>query len=509
MKNYALTGVVVLLLVSLLAGVGYAENVGGSQQRDVSFKAGPTTPSEGLSLVWLETVVYPRIVERAGQLSLFARMPQKVKAVTVSFDFDDQEVNLVSSDGMAWTCFYTVPDKVIDGVHVARFKVTGQNERSVVRTLDFFVDQQIAQALDSKESQLLAEREKGWEVSITADQAYLADEQGDLKGFRSFRKVNRYEKMVGLYKVPWYRVRFRDGTEGWVIASKVTEPTQELYQQGYTYFERGDFKKAAFYYSKALMVDPSFHKARYWLAKSYYRNGDEFLATQELLALLKADPGNSNVQVLATKLAQNYFDRAHRHFSAGRYQQAVIQYQKVVELKPSFITAQIELGQCFKKLGFDAKAREVWIAAFTFDPENAEIRALLNVGQTEVAELIEESTTLAQEEPLHEIPPLKVVLFEADSIKVVKNSITSKGTKVFAALSEVLNLTKSYGTLVREKGWQVRPSGDEYLVTFVCEQDRSGSGKSFVEEYFSWRVDQATQKIVPHNKNAKLLMSSW
>ncbi|MBU0686945.1 MAG: tetratricopeptide repeat protein [Candidatus Margulisbacteria bacterium] len=515
MKKVILAGIVLILVMSF-ASMLQAYDMEVVKSGNVSILAGPTRANEDLALVWLETIVSPRVVENQGNLALFARMTSQVSAVSVSFDFDGKEIPLTSTDGISWNTFYALPPGVAEGVHVASFKIM-QGDRFVERSLDFFVNQDLASEVDVQENTVLMEKEKGWPVTINASQAYLANAAGEVTGFKSFKNVIKNEPVTGLYKAPWYRVRFADGTEGWVIASQVEEPTYSFYEKGYSYYAKKDYQTAAYFYSKALVVDPAYYKARYWLAKSYYKMGKQYLAVRELVDLLRRDPGNYNAGILSTILAQEQFAKAHQHFINGEYQQAVIAYEGVIDLKPSFVTAQIEMGDCYKKMGFDVLAKETWMAALTNDPENNSAKIRLDMDETQIAETMLQKEEAAKVEPKIAAPSQAAEKPKAEeksvalseSISIVKTARTDKGTAIQKAITDVIELTKSYGTLVRVRGWKVEPQGRDLFVTFTCEQDRSGSGASYSTEQFSWKVDQATQKINPHNVNARLLMSSW
>jgi tetratricopeptide (TPR) repeat protein len=511
MNKILLTGVTIIFGLGLFSPWVCAVDLSGIPRESLVISAGPTSPGEELSLVWLETVAHPKKVAKGGRLSLLTVATSKIQGVTVAFDFDPKEFQLVSADGMSWNGSYALPTRLSEGVHVAHFTIRGGRGRSVVRSLEFFVDASSAQEIDARQDQLLAEKEKGWPIKVSGKSAFLADERGEVVGFKPTRSVNEDDKIIGLYKEPWYRVRFADGTEGWVIATSVQEPADEFYLQGYSDFVRGDFTGAAQNYQKALLVDANLHKARYWLAKSYLKLGKDSLAADELAALLKSDPTNYNAGILATRLSDQYFSRAHADFTGGDYQKAVMAYQKALELKPTFVTAQVELGQCYQRLGYAAKAREAWVAAFVLDPENQSVRAFLDMGKSEIAgTLVERDETAEPNSSATEVAGERAGSADYSmSIDVIKNARTQKGTAVHRALSDVLALTKSYGTLVKEKGWSAESKDNRVLVSFALLQDQSGSGKNFKEEYFSWAVDQSTQNVMPLNKNAKLLMSSW
>jgi hypothetical protein len=90
-----------------------------------------------------------------------------------------------------------------------------------------------------------------------------------------------------------------------------------------------------------------------------------------------------------------------------------------------------------------------------------------------------------------------------DSLVIVKNTKTNKGTKIESALRSVITLTKSLGTPVVEKGWNIQNKVDGAIVVFICEQ---GSG---AQESFEWKVDVDSKHVSACNENARLLMARW
>ncbi|MFA6548927.1 MAG: tetratricopeptide repeat protein, partial [Candidatus Margulisiibacteriota bacterium] len=186
--------------------------------------------------------------------------------------------------------------------------------------------------------------------------------------------------------------------------------------------------------------------------------------------------------------------------SAGRLNEAVVNYQKVLDLKPNSTASWIELGQSYSRLGLPFEARNAWREALKIEPENNEIRALLDKFQYMAAAKKEGKIW---EKIAAKSPSVLPSTVAEDSLQCVKVSKTQKGTKIDTALRSVVALTKSLGTPVIEKGWQTYKQGDKFLVRYLCEQ---GAG---MLEAFEWMVDIDTKKVSASNDNARLLMGRW
>ncbi|MFA4858851.1 MAG: tetratricopeptide repeat protein [Candidatus Margulisiibacteriota bacterium] len=66
--------------------------------------------------------------------------------------------------------------------------------------------------------------------------------------------------------------------------------SQTFYEQGYLYYENGDFVSAEKEYTKAIQQNPANAKALFWLAKSQLELGKYASAEQNLVCALKLDP---------------------------------------------------------------------------------------------------------------------------------------------------------------------------------------------------------------------------
>ncbi|MCX5751631.1 MAG: tetratricopeptide repeat protein [Candidatus Saganbacteria bacterium] len=477
--------------------------VSGAQalaREEVSLKAGPTEPNEELTLVWVETALYPKNVGRGEDLLFSAAVTSRVESVKVFFE-NGQEFSLVSKDKMEWSGNCKInPDSTL-GVGAARFEIKGENGKTISRKLDFFVNL-------GKEA--LADTDAGaienWPLKVVkGGSVVLVDETGKVN--HRYNEVVAGEEIKGVSKKTWYEVELKDGRKGWIDASYVKEPTEDYHICAYEYYKAKDYATAVQYYQKALKIDPSYVKAHFWLAKSLWKLDKENEAFTELEKVFALDPTNEEGSILADTLASRYFTTAHYDFRIGKYEDAIQGFAKVLKLKPTSISAYMEMAESYKALGQEDKAKEVWRRILALDPENATALAALGFGGT--VTVVSVAPVPAAEKMEKPKPVADNNLEDEDCVSLVKEGKTNKGTNITNALDSVMSLTRSLGTSVQEKGWSVRSDKGGYKVAFLCENDRSGTGAKANLEVFEWFVDAANQKVKPVNSNAELLMARW
>lgn len=480
--------VVTLLLFALVVG---GEGFSVIDREDLSLKAGPTEPGEELSLAWLEVYVYPKVTRRGKELSLGVRLISKVATVEASFGFGVDKISLTSSDGTNWSGTCKIPENADIGLHVVRYVILGKKGR-IQRVVEFFIEESID--LTEEEKNIFQDETiypKGWLLTVVS--TYSAWVGG------SSRILYPGQGIVGRYKIPWYKVVFEDGNEGWVPAAMVKEPLKEFCELGYAAYQDKNYAAAIKYYENTVAINPNFVKGYFWLAKSYYHQGDLDAAYRLIVEAMRLDERDMNSKVFAAVLAQEYFKIARAKFRAKRYHEAVATYQKVLKLKPSSVLSWLELGKSYSKLGFPEKARSAWQEVLRIEPRNREIHALLNLNFPLTATALKPGLSLPESRQGKESPPF----LASDSLKIVKEGKTKKGTMIKAALKSVIALTRSLGTSVVEKGWAAKKDGRGYLVRYICDQ---GEG---VREAFEWLVDIDTKTVSANNDNAKQIMARW
>jgi tetratricopeptide (TPR) repeat protein len=470
-----------MLLVFWTGGVWGVEAM--FDRENLSIKAGPTEPGENIYLVWVEAFIYPKLVREERVLSLGVRTASKVKNVSASFDFKSKPVVLSGADGLSWGGAYKIPEGVTDGVHVVRYQIAGQRG-SIQRTVEFFLESH-ASALKPLPQVSRGEvfQSSGWPLTVLASCTAFSG--------NSIRTLSPGQFLVGLSKMPWYKVVFEDGKEGWVSAANVKEPTNDYYNLGYRAYSAKNFSAAVKYYRDAVTIDPGFVKGYFWLAKSYAAQDNLDAAAEEIKKALRLDERDLECRVIADMLAQQFYSQGHKKFKQQRYHSAVAAYRQALDLKPSSVLSWVEMGAALQRLGLNSEARSAWKEGLKYDPENQSLRASVGLAADKTVET-----------PAGGKPALAVLVVD-DSLRLIKGEKTTKGTKIETAIKSVVSLTKSLGTAIIEKGWQVKKEGEKTLVSYLCEQ--SGGAK----ETFDWVVDVDTRQVTPHNDNARLLMSRW
>jgi tetratricopeptide (TPR) repeat protein len=473
-------------LVGLIVTLVGAEKPGFNRQ-ELSLRAGPTEPGEALNLVWLEAMVYPKELKNDRTISLGVKLTAPVESVTAAFDFSNDRIELTSIDGLDWRGVYLVPDGASPGTHVVRY-VIKSSEGSIQRTVDFSVTEAaLATNPVPIEGGEIAPLER-WPLTVTSTCAALVG--------TSSRLLPSGQKVTGISKSAWFKVILENGDEGWIPASAVKEPLNDYFAQGYEAYLNEDDKLAISCFKNVLAVDPENAKARFWLAKVYLRQGNLDAAAKMVSESAKLDDRSLETKVLANVIAQQYYTVAHAKFQARRYNEAIAAYKQVLEQKPTSLISWIELGESYKQLGLYAEARSSWKEGIKYFPENRELYAQLQIEYPELG-LVEPPS-----QPQTAVAAVPALVAD-DSLALVKAGQTKKGTPIERAIKSVVAMTKSLGTPIVEKGWEIKKQGEGYAVRYVCEQ---GSGAL---EAFEWLVNVDTKRVAASNENAQLLMDRW
>ncbi|MBN3032663.1 MAG: tetratricopeptide repeat protein [Candidatus Saganbacteria bacterium] len=476
MKKASLWFVLVLLLTGCVWGM---ENV--VDQNNLSLKAGPTEPGERLSLAWVESFVYPKQVGDDRTISLGVMTASPVKEVKATFDFSRVPISLKSSDGLSWSASYKFSPRVPPGAHVVRYKIADRRG-SIQRTVEFFTGKQDQPAAGPARPVVQA---SNWPLTVKVNcNAYVDN---------SVRPLAAGQTLTSLSKVPWYKVRLDDGREGWIASTFVKEPTEDYYRQGSAAYAAKNYSDAAKLFQDVVTIDPAYAQGYLWLAKSHLAQGELDQASVAIRQARQLDNRDRDTRLAADTLARRYYAIARGRMDRGRWREAVFLYRKAVELKGDLAAAWLEMGRSFQRLGLLAEAREAWLSGLKAEPGNQQLRALLG------PEAVAASTAMAPGIARSNVAPLVA----DESIQLIKKEKTSKGTQIETAIKSVINLTKSLGTPIAEKGWQIKRRGAKFLVSYLCEQ---GGGAL---ESFDWLVDIDTRQISPRNENARVLMSRW
>lgn len=475
-------------LVLLLTGPVFAAEA-VLERENMSLKAGPTLPGEGLSLVWVESLVYPKIVKDERVISLGVRTANPVNSVKALFDFSSARIELSSKDGVAWTSAYKLPVKVGEGVHVVRYQIAGKRG-SIQRTVEFFVERTSTTVVKPNNvSQGEAFTNASWPLTVTASCSVVA--------INSSRRLDQGQVLTAISKLPWYKVVFDDGQEGWISSANVKEPTEDFFRFGCQAYNARNYAAALKSFRNVISIDARQAKAYLWLAKTYLAQNDLAAANEAINESLRLDDRDMDGRKTANDVAQKFSDLGNASFRSRHYHVAIANYRQAVNLRSDLTQAWVKMGESFRTLGLLQEARDAWKEGLKYDPESHELRAWLGLKKISIAANATAGVSRGQGRAA--VSELVAV----DSLKIVKGQKTSKGTRLEAAIKSVMALTKSLGTPVVAKGWQIRKQGDKSLVKYICQQ----SGGAL--ETFDWLVDVDTRQVLPGNDNARLLMSRW
>jgi len=189
------------------------------------------------------------------------------------------------------------------------------------------------------------------------------------------------------------------------------------------------------------------------------------------------------------------------------YTRAIVELKKTLEYRAQHIPARLLLAQSYLKIDEVVSARGELRVAQEIAPTDPEVKAFTDSlpGAAKQAPVVVVKKAKPAAPAVAAVAVASAVLV-TDSVEIVKNGKTSKGTSVSSALASVLSLTKSLGTKIFEDGWQVKSAADGLRVVFACRQERSGKVEA---ENFEWKLDPDTRRVTPLNDNARLLMSRW
>jgi tetratricopeptide (TPR) repeat protein len=425
MKNLVIGIFLVLSLIASAQAFSYEE----MEADGISLKAGPTDVTEELSLAWVEAALYPKMVKKGQEIFVEVRLASPVRAVRLDMDTEIGILPLCSEDNKNWSRVLKVSPGALAGLHVARITIVGKNEKMIYRSLDYVVAEDV-----------LAEKI----IPLTVLNNALLVDNG-----RIVSQLLPGVQVTALYKAPFYRVKLEDGREGWIEASRVKEPVDELYLLGFRAYQNKNYSDAENHFKQVLRFDPKHSQTHFYLAKIYMKQNKMDLAAGELKETLALDPQNSKALEMADVIARKNLELKN--------------YAKVFDLKPQLLIDKLN-EKVKEKVVIEAKAQKT----------------------------------------VREIKVSQAVL--ADSINLVKNAKTNKGNLVSSAVNSVLSMTRSLGTRIHEDGWRVAAASDGVMVIYACRQERSGK---LEDENFEWRINQDQRSVVPLNENARLLMNRW
>lgn len=141
---------------------------------------------------------------------------------------------------------------------------------------------------------------------------------------------------------------------------------------GLAYSDLGEYDKAALYFRKAVVQNPS-DLLNYILAQTYYKANDPSQSEEYLTRTIRRaeESKDSSLEARARfLLGRIYTDR-------NELAKAEEQYRKILELDPSSADAHYFLGNLYEREGDLVKARAEWRATLRIDPSHTGARLKL------------------------------------------------------------------------------------------------------------------------------------
>jgi tetratricopeptide (TPR) repeat protein len=175
---------------------------------------------------------------------------------------------------------------------------------------------------------------------------------------------------------------------------------QKYFEEGQSYFRRGQFSEAAIEFSNAIKIDPGFADAHLQLAESYLRLEQRERAYQELVRTIELRPGDGRARTeLATLLIQlRRFNEAQDQvnlllkarpddpgvhalasslFAAqGKIPEAIAETQRSIALAPGHWESYLSLGLLQLKAG-DQAAEASFKKVIELNPKAVQARLVL------------------------------------------------------------------------------------------------------------------------------------
>jgi len=134
----------------------------------------------------------------------------------------------------------------------------------------------------------------------------------------------------------------------------------ENYEKGYSSYIAKNYREAISYLEQAIRLAPAFKDAHYYLALSYYHYGKLELAIQHWEEALRLDPFDTNARIYLNKAIEEKeygrdavwsFNRGYKHYFAGEYEEALVEFRESTNKNPNFDKARTYLMRTYYHLG--------------------------------------------------------------------------------------------------------------------------------------------------------------
>lgn len=184
--------------------------------------------------------------------------------------------------------------------------------------------------------------------------------------------------------------------------------------------ERDDPSLAEQAFRRAIELNPSYASAHHWLANLLRNKGQTAEALEEILKALHLDPLSPTIATVAG-------DLLHR---AGRYDEALHQWHRALELAPGFVPARVNLAHAYEAVGNWELAGAELKHTVEANPDSLLALAeygghLLRVGEGELgrALLVQAATGASSPFPVHQFGLALVLAGEVATARSVLDRI--------------------------------------------------------------------------------------
>ena len=181
---------------------------------------------------------------------------------------------------------------------------------------------------------------------------------------RSRKKDPRYQYNMGLYYLNSSQL---DLSIKHLEASLSLDPKNPLALNalGLAYSMKGNLEESVKYFTECLKLNPTLAEAHNNLASVYQEMGRLDKAEEHFIAA-SSDPQY-------TSREHPFYNLARLYFTQGKYQNALFQVQKSLEIKPDFLLALNLEGLIFFKLGQFDKAVRSFEKAVKIRPDDMDV----------------------------------------------------------------------------------------------------------------------------------------
>jgi TonB family protein len=144
-------------------------------------------------------------------------------------------------------------------------------------------------------------------------------------------------------------------------AASAPAQNDDLFNQGETYYNRGNYKMAAKAFTQAVEADPEDAEAYFFMGNTYRRQGSYKQAVNAYRNAIKAAPS----------FARAYNNMGDAYDDQAMYAQAIAAYRKAISLKPDFVEAYCNMGSVYEEQGDYSQAISLFEKALSIDPNYA------------------------------------------------------------------------------------------------------------------------------------------